>query len=375
MVWLLGNKYDRMELAGAFGDLGTLIPFVVAYITINGVDPLGVLFGFGVIKIISGAYYRTPFPVQPMKAIGVAAIAGKVPPEQIWGAGIFTGIFWLAAGLTGTVSWITKLVAKPVVSGIMLGLGLSFILQGVERMMLDAALAAVGLILTLFFLSNKRLPAMLVLLAFGIGVSLVNAPSLLNEILKAGIDFKLPHIVLGRLDWQAFILGSLVFAIPQLPLTLGNAIIAVTEENNKLFPERKVTEKKVSISTGIINFASTAFGGVPQCHGAGGMAGHVRFGARTGGALVMLGILLLVMALFFSESITLIFSLFPPAILGVILFYSGAELASIIRDMGADKKDVYVMVVTAGAAIYNMGVAFLVGMAFYHILQKGWADV
>jgi hypothetical protein len=31
-----GNRYDRSELAGAFGDLGTLIPFVVGYITISG---------------------------------------------------------------------------------------------------------------------------------------------------------------------------------------------------------------------------------------------------------------------------------------------------------------------------------------------------
>ncbi|MBI5229633.1 sulfate transporter, partial [Candidatus Micrarchaeota archaeon] len=110
-MWFMGNMYDRAELAGAFGDLGTLIPFVVAYITINGMDPLSVLFGFGAVKIMSGMYYRTPFPVQPMKAIGAAAIAGRSSPEMIWGAVIFTGIFWLVAGLTGTVSWITKLAA------------------------------------------------------------------------------------------------------------------------------------------------------------------------------------------------------------------------------------------------------------------------
>ena len=42
-----GNRYDRSELAGAFGDLGTLIPFVVGYITINRLDAQGVLLGFG----------------------------------------------------------------------------------------------------------------------------------------------------------------------------------------------------------------------------------------------------------------------------------------------------------------------------------------
>jgi len=71
------NRFDRMEWAGAFGDLGTLIPFVVAYISVLGVDPYGVLFAFGVSLIACGAYYKTPFPVQPMKAI-----AGPAHPWQ-----------------------------------------------------------------------------------------------------------------------------------------------------------------------------------------------------------------------------------------------------------------------------------------------------
>ena len=41
------NRFDRMEVAGAFGDLGTLIPFVVAYISVLNMDPFGVLLAFG----------------------------------------------------------------------------------------------------------------------------------------------------------------------------------------------------------------------------------------------------------------------------------------------------------------------------------------
>src|SRR5579872_3714570 len=36
----LRNRFDRMEWAGAFGDLGTLIPFVLAYISVMKLDPL-----------------------------------------------------------------------------------------------------------------------------------------------------------------------------------------------------------------------------------------------------------------------------------------------------------------------------------------------
>lgn len=62
---LAGNQFDRSELAGAFGDLGTLIPFVVGYITINRLDPQGVLLGFGLLALATGLYFRTPMSVQP----------------------------------------------------------------------------------------------------------------------------------------------------------------------------------------------------------------------------------------------------------------------------------------------------------------------
>ncbi len=74
------NLYNKMEWAGAFGDIGTLIPFVVAYITIVKIEPLGLLFMFGICLLASGFYYRTPLPVQPMKAIGAAAIVGGISP-------------------------------------------------------------------------------------------------------------------------------------------------------------------------------------------------------------------------------------------------------------------------------------------------------
>ncbi len=99
--------------------------------------------------------------------------------------------------------------------------------------------------------------------------------------------------------------------LPQIPLTLGNAMIAIVDMNNDLFPDRKVTEKKMAVSQGIMNLVAPIFGGVPMCHGAGGMAGHVRFGAKTGGALVILGSILVLIGLFFSDPVA-IFSRYSP---------------------------------------------------------------
>lgn len=63
-------RFDRMEWAGSLGDVGTLIPFLIAYTVVAKVPALGILLSFGVALIASGLYYRTPFPVQPMKATG-----------------------------------------------------------------------------------------------------------------------------------------------------------------------------------------------------------------------------------------------------------------------------------------------------------------
>ncbi len=369
------NLYNKMEWAGAFGDIGTLIPFVVAYITIVKVEPLGLLFMFGICLLAAGFYYRTPIPIQPMKAIGAAAIAGGISPAALFGSGITTGLFWLAAGVTGAIRPVAKLATKPVVRGIMLGLGLSFMVDGIRRMRTAPVLAGIALVVTYVLLTNPRVPAMFVLLLIGVASAVIMNPPILAELAKIHIGFKLPVFSLPMITWNDLIVGTLLFTIPQIPLTLGNAVIAIVAENNELFPDRKVTERKMAVSQGIMNLVSPLFGGIPMCHGAGGMAGHVRFGAKTGGALVMLGGLLVFIALFFSDSVAIIFKIFPDAILGVILFFAGSELALVVRDIGEKKPDFYVMLIVAAFAMWNMGVAFLVGVVLDNSLRRGWIKV
>jgi hypothetical protein len=369
---ILGNEYNRMELAGAFGDLGTLIPFVAAYITLNKMDPLGILVSFGLFKIFVGQYFKTPFPVQPMKAIGGMAIAHPetITQGMIWGSGIFTAVFWLVMGLTGAVSWLHKITAKPIIRGIMLGLGLSFLVEGIGMMKGQPIVAIIALAGTFFLFSKEKFPAMLILLAFGVSAALVMSPGLWQEISQISIRFRIPEFYLDKISWQDLIAGTLLLGLPQAPLTLGNAIIGTAEENNELFPDRPAKVKTIAVDHGVMNIFSAAIGGVPLCHGAGGMAGHVRFGARTGGALVILGIILLLLGLFFSESVATIFKFFPPSILGVILFFTGLELASMVRDIGHNRADVYIMLVTAGFAMWNMGIAYIAGLILYYGTKK-----
>lgn len=374
---LWGNDYNKMELAGAFGDLGTLIPFVVGYITLNKMDPLGILIAFGVFKIFVGLYFRTPVSVQPMKAIGGMAIAhaGTITPGMIWGSGIFTGLFWLLMGLTGAITWIEKVTTKPVVRGIMLGLGLSFIVEGLGMMRNQPLFALGGAALTLLLMNSRRLPAMLVLLGYGIVLAFIQKPELVEELSHLSLRFRWPELTFGKISWKELLSGFILLGLPQAPLTLGNAIIATVAENNAHFPDRKVTAKMISIDHGVTNLISTCIGGIPMCHGAGGMAGHLRFGARTGGALVILGVIILLIGLFLSDSVTLLLQIFPRPILGVILFFAGVELSLVVQDIKLKKQNLFVLVVTAGTAMWNMGVAYLAGLILYYGLQRRWFKV
>lgn len=370
------NRFDRMEWAGAFGDLGTLIPFLIAYIGVAGVDPLGLLFAFGVTLIVCGAYYRTPFPVQPMKAIGaVVATQGAhiaVTLPAIFAAGLVTGLIWLALGLSGTAERIGRLVDRPIVAGIVLGLGISFMLEGLRLMAGNWYIAAAGLAGTLLLLGSRRLPAMPALLVFGLLSGLLLNPGALDGWGGLSIDFRLPGFALADLTWGDLATGTLFLALPQLPLTLGNALLAIRDENNRLFPDRPVSDRGVAVSTGLMNLFGSAVGGVPMCHGAGGMAGHVAFGARTGGAPIILGGILLLGALFFSSSVELLLGLLPGAILGVILFIAGSQLALGCGRLEPGRAERFITLITAACAIWNVGLAFLVGVLANVMRRKGW---
>ncbi|MFI5342197.1 MAG: putative sulfate/molybdate transporter [Candidatus Methylomirabilales bacterium] len=369
-----GNTYDLQELAGAFGDLGTLIPFLIGYITINKMDPVGVLVAFGLFKIFVGLYFKTPVPIQPMKAIGTVAIThpGAIAQGSIWASGLFTGVFWLVMGLTGAITWIAKITSRPIVHGLVLSLGLGFILEGVRMMQGDLVLAAIAVVLTFVLLSYEKVPAMLLLLGFGVMVEVIRGPSLLSELGRVSFHLRLPEFALTKIGWEDLATGVLVLGLPQVALTLGNAIIATVEENNSLFPDRPITVRTVAIDHGVMNLVGTSLGGVPMCHGAGGMAGHVRFGARTGGALVILGGLVLFTGLFLGDSVGTLFRLFPRSLLGVILLFGGLELASGVKTDNLQKEDRYVMLLTTGVSMWNMGVGYLSGLVLWYAFQRGW---
>jgi len=369
-----GNVYDVGELGGAFGDLGTFVPFVVGYLAVTGLDPAGILVSFGLAQIGVGLYYRTPRAVQPMKAIGSAAVSqpAVVTAGALQAAGLFTGTLWLVLGLTGAASWMARLAGRPVVNGLVLGLALALGLAGIRMAATDPVVGVIAGVVVLVFLSRAAAPSMLLLLALGLGVALVRAPTLAADLAVAAWDWRLPSLGVAGLGWGEVVTGVVVLALPQAALTFGNAVLATTEENNASFPDRPVTVRALAVNHGLMNLMGGALGGVPMCHGAGGMAGHRRFGARTGGALVILGALTLIAGLGFAEAIALLMRVFPAGVLGVVLLAGSLGLATSVELGGASREERYITFATAALAMWNMGLGFVAGALLWCGRRQGW---
>ena len=366
-----GLRFDRAEWAAAFADLGIFIPYVVAYVSVLGMDPVGILLAFGIALVACGLAYRTPVPVQPMKAVGALAVAqaGMVSGNAIVAASLVSGALWLVLGMSGAVTRLARLVPKEAVLGVMLGLGITFVLQGLRMMTGDWPAALLALALALLLRNSRLFPAMLVLLAGGLAYGVARDPGLWREASFA-FAWRWPALAPLELSWDDVVTGTLLLALPQLPLTLGNAVIATSEENNRLFPDRPTSVKKLGLSTGLMNLASGLVGGVPMCHGAGGMAAYTAFGARSGGAPIIFAATLLVLALCFSGAIAFLLQAVPAAVLGAILLLAGASLVLGNTPRTRDWRVLLPVLLTAAAALYNVGLGLLVGVAAHRALQR-----
>jgi hypothetical protein len=349
-------RFDSREWSGAFGDLGTLVPFLLAYVTVVGIAPAGLLLAFGFALVATGLYYRTPMAVQPMKAIGAVSIAGAAQ----------------TATVTPEAERIIRWVGRPVIIGITLGLGFAFMLQGTQLMSAAVWFAAPLLLVTILLLSRKAIVAMVLILLSGVAFALYSDASVVIALASAQPGFVAPAWPFGQVSAESLFTGIVLLALPQIPLTLGNAILAPVEFNNREFPGHKVSEKQMALSTGLMNTLGSFIGGVPMCHGAGGMSAQVGFGARSGGAPVILGSLLIVLALGFSESLAVLLRLFPQPALGVMLFLAGLQLALGSCDFARDKGERFVTLGTAALAVWNVGIAFVFGILLLAIVRRGW---
>ncbi|HIE26990.1 TPA: hypothetical protein EYP66_06860, partial [Candidatus Poribacteria bacterium] len=345
------------------------------YIVVCGMNPAGFLVMMGLTNITLGLIYKLPMPLQPKKVIAVMAIAQRWQPKLIYASGVGTGVVWLFLSLTGWIQKLTNHTPKSVVRGIQVALGVMLGWQGLKwiigwqtltimsnEWIINVVLGVTAIIIVLTLRENRYAPAAVVLIVLGIVVAAIK-----GELLKVfQVGFELPPITTFsfRDIYQAMILAG--FA--QLPLTATNAIIATSALIKEYWPEQPVSEKKLALNMGIMNVIVAFFGGMPMCHGAGGLAGQYYFGARTGGTNIIEGIIEISLGLFFSQAIVGLFTAFPMSIIGAMLLMVGIALAKYAFTLRA--KDIIPAGVTAGVSlISNMAFGFVAGFLVYFAIK------
>ncbi len=365
-------------------------------ILVNGLSPEGIFFSVGVFYILSGLYFGVTVPVQPMKVIGAYAIATGLSAQQIEASGLLIGLFLLVIGLTGAITLIGKYIPKPVVRGVQLSTGTLLMAQGIRfiigtskfQALQNAAepflsvqtvghvpigiiIGAIGGLLTLLFLNSKRFPAGLLLIIGGALIGLIlGIPQNIREIsISPGFPGLLPQGFPSKAD---FTFALLALVLPQIPMTIGNAVVANVDLSKEYFGERskKMTYKASCVSMALANFLSFLLGGMPMCHGAGGLAAHYRFGARTPASNIIIGTFFVMLAVLFGKHSLTITYLIPMSVLGILLLFAGAQLGLTILDM-KERKDLFITLLILGITLAsNLAVAFMVGIIVAFILLK-----
>ncbi|MBU1168857.1 MAG: putative sulfate/molybdate transporter [Proteobacteria bacterium] len=388
--------FNRMEFAGSLGDLGTILPLAIGMILINGLNPMGLFLGVGLFYIFSGLYFKVTSPVEPMKVIGAYAIATGITVSQIQASSLWIFLFLLIIGGTGMITLIGRYIPKPVIRGVQLSTGVLLVSQGVKLMLGTSKFQAlreaaepylsiqtigqvpIGLLiggilalLTLLLLENRRLPAALVVVGIGILVGLLIGT-------KEGLDQVQLGLYLPRLlpfGWPSptdFSFALLMLVLPQIPMTLGNAVIANADLSIQYFPQdgQRVTYRALCISMAMANLMSFFLGGMPMCQGAGGLASRYRFGARTAGSNLIIGAIFIVLAVFLGEHIMGVIYLLPMSALGVLLIFAGAQLTLTLLDMKT-RKEMFVPILILGITLAsNLAAGFIAGIAISWMLKS-----
>jgi SulP family sulfate permease len=388
-------RFNRLEFSGSLGDLGTLLPLALGLILVNGLSPNGVFLSVGLFFIFSGVYFGVTVPIQPMKVIGAYSIATAMTASQITASGYLIAMVLLIIGATGAITVIGRYIPKSVIRGVQLSTGTLLMVEGIKFMLgttrlqilrqaaepyLNVAnlgpvpvgiiIGMVGGVLTLLLLDNKKFPAGLVVVFGGITLGLIFG-------IREGLDRINPGIHLPRLlplGWPTkadFTFALFALVLPQIPMTLGNAVIAYADLSKDYFADgsQKVTYKSACISMALANFVSASIGGMPLCHGAGGLAAHYRFGARTAGSNLMIGAIFVILAIVLGNQSLAVIYLIPLSVLGILLLFAGSQLALTIMDLN-NRKDFFVVVFMLGITFAsNLAAGFMVGIVVAWLLK------
>lgn len=374
----LKNKFGLNEWTGAVGDLGTTLPLAFALVVINGFPPERIFFLWGIVYVLSGWIFKVPLSVQPLKAMAVIAIAKGYSPELISSTAFFYGILFVVLSLTGAISWLQKWFSPALVKGIQLGIGLILAQKAIQLVlekgfllsMPDSSLyAGIGLLLASILILSVfqfkfNFPVALILIVISIiGVRLFGADESVAASIGSPASFTIPKF--------SILFDAIIYLIlPQIPLTLGNAVYAANDACHTFWKNQstRVNTKRLSASIGLSDFMIGLFGGFPVCHGAGGIGAHAQFGAKTGGATIIIGSVFILFALITPISNFLFF--IPVPLLAAMLLFDSYRMGILVKKLGLSPQlTVAVLVGLISFITRNLTIALIAGLVAEQMIK------
>ncbi|HEX2232503.1 MAG TPA: putative sulfate/molybdate transporter, partial [Thermoleophilaceae bacterium] len=320
---------DRHELAGGLGDSGLLIPLAVALVAVNGLSATAVFAGAGLVYLATALYFRVPVPVQPLKAFAAAAIALQLEADVIAAGALLMSAAMAILSATGAAGWLAERFPLVLVRGIQASVAFLLVKAAVELAergnweglppVPEAAslVIAAAACLALFLLRDRRIPGSLLVLGCGLiaGLAIAGMP----HDVQAGPE----AVSLSLPGAAAFATALTTLVLAQLPLTFGNSVVATADAERNYFGARahRVRPNRLAASIAGANLMAGVTGGLPLCHGAGGVTAHYKLGARTAAATASVGALYLTLALAFGASLPALLTLLLPGALAGMLLY------------------------------------------------------
>jgi SulP family sulfate permease len=358
---------DRREIAGALADVGVLVPIAVVLIVSNGLSATPALLPAGVLYVCAGLVYGLPIPVQPLKAFGAIAIAKGLGVDVIAAGAMLMGVIFLVLARSGALDLAARAFPRPVVRGVQLAVGLLFlkIAWGLvtdppkafasTALPPDIALALAALVLVAGIALRTRSVTIL-LVAAGLAIALAEA----GPDLSAGPS----PVSVPSMDAAAVWTALTLLVLPQVPLTFANSCLATSDAARAYFGERAAAVRPGLLATtlGSANVLAGTIGGMPVCHGAGGLTAHYSFGARTAAAPILMGVTLLVLALALGAGLAALLAAFPLPILAGMLACAGVLHVRLLRDLrGRWPLSVAIVVGVVGVTL-NLALGLLIGL-------------
>jgi xanthine/uracil/vitamin C permease (AzgA family) len=222
------------EISGSLGDLGTFIPLYVALCRKGSLYPTAALFFAGLSNVLTGIVWDLPMPVQPMKAIAAVALVEGLSQEQVTTAGVWMALFLFLLGFTNAIEMINRVVPKPVVWGMQLGVGANLAIKGLVMVSqltwfetIDCIVLAIACALMCAILLAESVeatpnnhPVGVYMFLLGSILAVVQLLSESNDAPSSALSqTRIVERALRYVTWKDWKVGLLQGALPQLPLS------------------------------------------------------------------------------------------------------------------------------------------------------------